>query len=182
MYSQMIIIKPGTGIPSNIIISEDIFPVLHNLFVNNGKKFGITFPAYSFDKRGNLGNIIEVLCEDKNALLALNLEEQFESIKDYVKVKKEISETDDYVLFKRIREKNRYETTAKRMMKRGHADPGRPLAMHIKKRNQQVFCHAYIMVKSASTGKSYNIFVVPTDKKQGHFSSYGLLLRGDDDA
>ena len=50
MFSQMIIIKPGTGISANVIISEDIFPVLHRLFVNHGKKFGITFPAYTFDR------------------------------------------------------------------------------------------------------------------------------------
>jgi len=178
MFSQMLIIKPGTGISPNIIISEDIFPVLHSLFVEHDKKFGITFPAYSFDKKGHLGNIIEVLSEDKEALASLCLEEHLAEVTDYVKVKKEITFTDDYVLFKRIREENQYETTARRMRKRGHTELGRPLEMHIKKKNQQIFCHAYIKVKSASTGQSYNIFLAPTDIKHGSFSAYGLL-RGD---
>ena len=182
MFSQMIIIKPGTGISANVIISEDIFPVLHRLFVNHGKKFGITFPAYTFDKRGSLGNIIEVLCEDDKALAELRLEEVMAPIKDYVKVKREIAETDDYMLFKRVRGESQFETTKRRMEKRGHTELGRPLAMHIRKRNQQVFCHAYIKVKSASTGKAYNIFVAHADVKQGNFSAYGLVLRGEEHA
>lgn len=175
MFSQMLIIKPGTGISSNIILSEDIFPVLHRLFVEHDKKFGITFPAYSFDGKGQLGNILEVLSEDREALASLHLEEQLSSLSDYVKVKKEIASTDDYVLFKRIREENRYENTARRMQKRGHAEPDRRLKMHIRKRNHQVFCQAYIKVKSSSTGKSFNIFIAPTDEKHGQFSAYGLL-------
>jgi CRISPR-associated endoribonuclease Cas6/Csy4 subtype I-F len=148
----------------------------------NGKKFGITFPAYTFDKRGSLGNIIEVLCEDDKALAALRLEEVMAPIKDYVKVKREIAETDDYMLFKRVRGESQFETTKRRMEKRGHTELGRPLAMHIRKRNQQVFCHAYIKVKSASTGKAYNIFVAPADVKHGNFSAYGLVLRGEEHA
>lgn len=90
MFSQMLIIKPGTGISPNIILSEDIFPVLHRLFVEHDKKFGITFPAYSFDGKGQLGNILEVLSEDREALTSLHLEEQLSSLSDYVKVKKKL--------------------------------------------------------------------------------------------
>ncbi len=175
MFSQMIIIKPGTGISSNSIISEDIFPVLHRLFIEHDKKFGITFPAYSFDEKGHLGNILEVLSEDREALASLHLEEHLSALSDYVKVKKEITTTSDYVLFKRIREEHRYETAARRMLKRGHAEPDRRLKMHVRKKNNQVFCQAYIKAKSSSTGQSYNIFLVPTNEKHGKFSAYGLL-------
>lgn len=175
MYSQMIIVKPCSFISYNNIISEDIFPSLHMLFVNNANRFAVTFPAYSNDsKRGSLGNIIEVLCEDRELLAGLKLKEVFGDKEDYIKVKDAINETEDYVLFKRVHAENSYETQARRMEKRGN-EVQKNLKMHIKKRNQNTFTNPFIMIRSMSTGKRFNLFVGPSELKHGEFSAYGLV-------
>lgn len=174
MYSQMIIVKPCSFISPNSVIAEDIFPVLHMLFVNNGSKFGITFPTYSIGKKGNLGNIIEVLCEDKELLANLNLKEAFGDKEDYIKVKEDIVKTDDYILFKRVHAENSYETQARRLEKRGHT-VDKSLKLLIKRRNQYTFKNCFLMVKSKSTGKRFNLFIAPSDRKHGEFSAYGLI-------
>lgn len=174
MYSQMIIVKP-TIVNTSLIISEDVFPRLHKLFVNNGCQFALSFPAYSFIKYGTLGNIIEVLCENKEALAGLNLTSTFDDIED-IKVISNINQTDDFVLFRRIREKNRFEKRVKRFILRGNEDPGN-MKSHIQHHNKNVFSHAYITVKSASTGQKYNIFIAPTEENTGKFSAYGLVIK-----
>ncbi len=174
MYSQMIIVKP-TMVNASLIISEDVFPKLHMLFVNNDCQFGLSFPAYSFNKRGSLGNIIEVLCENKDALSALNLTSVFEGIED-IKVMSDINETNDYTLFRRIREKNRFDKKLERFKRRGNEDAGNMKA-YIHNHNKNIFFHAYIMVKSLSTGKKYNLFIAPAEEKTARFNSFGLVMK-----
>lgn len=174
MYSQMIIVKPTMVNPS-LIISEDVFPKLHRLFANNDCQFGISFPAYSFRKHGALGNIVEVLCENKDALKSIDLVSAFDNIED-LKVIANINQTNDYILFRRVREKNRFEKRIKRFMMRGNENPGNMKA-YIQRHNKNIFSHAYIAVKSASTGQKYNIFIAPTEEKTGKFSAYGLVIK-----
>jgi len=173
MFSQMIIIKP-TMINPSVILSEDVFPKLHLLFVNNDCKFGLSFPAYTFKSHGDLGNIIEVLCEDKNALASLDLVTVFKSVED-VKVLPGINETNDYTLFRRVREKSRIEKYSERYQKRNGEIPDK-LKGHVQKHNRRVFSNAYIRVKSFSTGKRYNIFVKPVEQKYSRFNAYGLVV------
>ena len=174
MYSQMIIVKP-TLVNTSIIISEDVFPKLHSLFVSNDCKFGLSFPAYTYNKHGSLGNIIEVLCEDKEALYQLNLPSVFKDIED-IKVMTAINETNDYVLFHRIREKNRFDKYVERFNSRGHKECGNMRA-YIQKHNKNIFSHAYITVRSSSTRQKYNIFIAPAEEKIATFNSYGLIKK-----
>lgn len=175
MYSQMIIIKPCAFLSYNTIISEDIFPVLHMLFVNNDNQFGITFPAYINDgKRGHLGNVIEVLCEERELLSSLKLKNIFIDKEDYIKVMDNIIETDDYTLFKRVHAENSYESKARRMEKRGNI-VNKSLKVHIKKRNQSIFTNPFIMIRSLSTGRKFNMFIAPSELKHSKFSAYGLV-------
>ena len=174
MYSQMIIVKP-TMVSTSLIISEDVFPRLHSLFVNNDCQFGLSFPAYSFNKHGSLGNIVEVLCENKDALAALDLTSVFKNTED-IKVMSNINETNDYVLFRRIREKNRFDKYIERFRKRGNEAPGNMKA-HIQHHNKNIFSHAYIMVRSTSTGQKYNLFIAPTEEKTAKFNSFGLVMK-----
>lgn len=175
MFSQMIIIKPTMTNP-NIIISKDIFPKLHRLFASNGNRFGITFPAYSFRGHGKLGSIVEILCEDREALAKLNLVAHFKEFED-IKVMNNINETDDYKLFRRVREKARFEKYAERYQNRGH---GREIPSTMKAHNQhfnkRVFSNAYITVSSASTGQKYNIFIEPVETDNIKFNAYGLIV------
>ncbi|MBQ9489689.1 MAG: type I-F CRISPR-associated endoribonuclease Cas6/Csy4 [Lachnospiraceae bacterium] len=172
MFSQIIIVKPTMMNPS-LIISEDIFPRLHMLFVNHGCRFGLSFPAYSFKKHGNLGNIVEVLCEDREALAALNLASEFKDIED-VKVLTGINETEDYILFRRVREKSRIEKYAARFKTRNGEAPEN-LRGFVQKHNKKVFSNAFITVRSASTGQKYNLFVSPAEGKTNKFNAYGLV-------
>jgi len=175
VFSQMIIIKP-TMTNHNLIISKDIFPKLHLLFASNGNRFGITFPAYSFRGRGRLGSIIEVLCEDKNALAGLNLVDEFKEMED-VKVMKDISETNDYKLFRRVREKARFDKYAKRFQQRNpEKEASARMKAHVQYYNKKVFSHAYIAVRSASTGQKYNIFIEPVETDNVKFNAYGLVV------
>ena len=174
MYGQLIIVKP-TLVSASVIISEDVFPRLHRLFVNNECQFGLSFPAYSFTKCGSLGNIIEVLCEDKEALSSLNLVSEFDGIEE-LKVMSDINEISDYTLFRRIRERNRYEKRVERFYKRGHEDPGNMKA-HIQHHNKNIFTHAYIKVRSESTGQNYNLFIAPSEEKTARFNSFGLVMK-----
>ena len=175
VFSQMIIIKP-TMTNHNLIISKDIFPKLHLLFASNGNQFGITFPAYSFRGQGKLGSIIEVLCEDRKALSSLNLVDVFKELED-VKVMKDICETNDYKLFRRVREKARFDKYAERFQHRNPEKeaPARMKA-HVQYYNKKVFSNAYITVHSASTGQKYNIFIEPVETDNVKFNAYGLVV------
>lgn len=178
MYSQMLIIKPSI-VKSDVILAEDVFPRLHQLFADNGCKFGISFPAYSFKERGELGNIVEILCEDEAALRDLNLDGQFAEVEE-VKVMKDIHATENYTLFHRVREKARTEHYAKRMMMRGNEIPS-GLYAHIQRYNKRVFAHAFIMMKSASTKQRFTLFVEPIEAKTAQFNAYGLAVKGQEE-
>ncbi len=169
----MIIVKPTMMNPS-LVIAEDIFPRLHMMFVNHGCRFGLSFPAYSFKKHGALGNIVEVLCEDRDALTALNLVSEFKDIED-VRVIASINETEDYTLFRRVREKARIEKYAARFEKRNGEVPDR-LKGYVRRYNKNVFANAFITARSASTGKKYNIFIKPIEEKTNKFNAYGLVV------
>lgn len=178
MYSQMIIIKPYV-MKSDIILSEDVFPRLHQLFVDNGCKFGVSFPAYSFKEHGELGNIVEILCEDETALRELNLGSHFTDVEE-VKVMNDIHKTEDYTLFHRVREKARTGRYAKRMMMRGNELPS-GLYAHIQRHNKRIFAHAFIMMKSASTQQKFTLFVEPIEARTAQFNAYGLAVRGQEE-
>ena len=173
MFSQLIIVKPTMVNPA-LVIAEDVFPRLHLKFVNNGCRFGLSFPAYSFKKHGNLGNIVEVLCEDRDALAALDLPSEFAGVED-VKVLTGINETEDYTLFRRVREKSRIEKYAARFQARNGEVPC-GLKGYVQKFNKKVFSNAFITVRSASTGQKYNIFVKPVEEKMNKFNAYGLAV------
>lgn len=174
MYSQMIIVKP-TMVNTSLIISEDVFPRLHRLFVENDCQFGLSFPAYASTEYGSLGNIIEVLCENKDALSALNLTSIFKGIDD-IKVMYDINETTDYTLFRRIREKNRFKKQVERCQKRG-IEYSSKLEEGIQRHNKDVFSHAYIQVRSISTEQKYNLFIAPSEEKTAKFNSFGLVIK-----
>ena len=177
MYSQEIIIQPAP-VPSHMVISRYIFPRLHMLFVNNGSHFGISFPAFiQLEHQGMLGNVVEVLCKDKERLASLNLVDVLSDIKG-IKVRKGIHEVEDYVLFRRVRRKS-YASRVRRMMARG-GSYAEELRHYIEIYNKRTNAHAYIDVKSLSTGDHFRLYIEPAKPlKTGvdfSFNAYGLVV------
>jgi len=177
MFYQCITIKPLLT-NSNIILSEDIFPRLHSLFVKNGSIFGISFPEYTYIKHGRIGNKVNILCEDKESLRKLNLADIFNTNEE-ISVDNTIYETQQFQLFCRIRENAHTNRYINRLKKRHifFSNEDEPIINgHIKSHNRKIFSHAYIKLKSGSTKQSFNLFIKPVITDHPSFNSYGLVI------
>lgn len=172
-----------------LYIWPKLYTQLHLAFVEHKDAselihYGVSFPEYKTGQRKNgtaffyLGSKLRIFANSEQALLDLNLQKWLERLTDYVHIKsvKPVPDTVQYATFERARAKVGMAQRAQHQAQRRGISLDESL-QHFANYKEQTLDLPYILLKSATNGASFNLFIRKVEKSEpvdGQFGTYGL--------
>lgn len=187
-FYQEITLMDETEFPA-LFIWPKLYTQLHLAFVehknaNDLIPYGVSFPEYKTGQSKNgtaffyLGAKLRIFASTEQTLLDLNLQKWLDRLTDYVHIKniKAVPHTMQYATFERARPKAGVAQRAQHQAQRRGISLDESL-QHFANYKEQTLDLPYILLKSATNGASFNLFIRKVEKSEpvdGQFGTYGL--------
>lgn len=177
-----ITLLPDVDIALNFLMQK-VYQQLHLKFVemkneNGSQRVGISFPKY--DAAANmLGDKIRLFAHDVAILEQFNAKQTLRKLSDYVhvtSVRDVPMNVKTFACFQRLQLKTSNLRLARRKAKRENVDVEIALSQ-LERFNESRTTLPFVIIKSASNGESFRLFVVYNEQASdnlGGFGTYGL--------